>query len=844
MTGPAAQINFMGYAKSTQAAHGIHLRLRSRAFIVSEAPTMDGEEDQGESSHDNDDDDDDSQVTTATTDNGDVTIQTIHIQKEESQSQSEQRRVEGFLRWTTRRKNFFFGSHTTKEVKEDDSIKGHSSSLASQLDPDRTICFVSIDAGMGSDLLNRRVLERLDELLPEQQQTQDNDGPRKRLCHLENLSISGTHTHSAPAGFLQYALYQVTSHGFSSEVMDTYVESVAQSILRAYNNLERGSIELAKDMLWDANINRSPTSYLLNPEWERDLYKEEGDTDKTMVQLKFSKINDHRTATHPTRNIPVGILNWFSVHGTSMNSSNMQISGDNKGYASYLTEKYVNGNETLPGQGDFVAAFGSTNLGDVSPNTAGPRCLDTGLPCDLITSTCNGRNNLCIAFGPGEDMEESTEIIGRKQFEQAVRLFERTDLNATLNRTYYLDGRVDFRQSFIDMSNLTVVFDNGDTARTCPAALGYGFAAGTTDGPGMFDFTQGQNSTNPFWNVISGFLSPPSEEQKQCHHPKPILLNTGKVTLPYAWDPEVVPISVFRIGTLFILSLPCELTTMAGRRLRRAIYTIVQDKGGISDPEIVIAGLANSYTHYVTTIEEYAGQRYEAASTLYGPHSLSAYIQELGRLTEDMFEGRPSVTAEAPKDLGKVQLSLIEPVVVDMIGIGRTFGSVAIDVKDQYIRGVDTVHVSFRSANPRNNQRIEDSFLTVDYLLEDGTWKTLYVDGDWSTKYVWKSDVDLLGVSFAEIYWTIPEVAEIGTYRICHSGTRKTWIADIEWLAYHTPDWLSSDMFGSMAAGLLFQAVRWVTALSDWWDPVMSNRSIGWYKDFHGCSSNFQVAIQ
>ena len=42
-------------------------------------------------------------------------------------------------------------------------------------------------------------------------------------------------------------------------------------------------------------------------------------------------------------------------------------------------------------QGKFVAAFGQSNEGDVSPNTKGPHCLDTGLPCDTNTSTCNGR---------------------------------------------------------------------------------------------------------------------------------------------------------------------------------------------------------------------------------------------------------------------------------------------------------------------------------------------------------------------------------------------------------------------------------------------------------------------
>lgn len=54
--------------------------------------------------------------------------------------------------------------------------------LASMADPEQTVCFVSIDAGMGSDLLNIRVLKRLEELLPEQK-------GGKRLCHLENLSI-------------------------------------------------------------------------------------------------------------------------------------------------------------------------------------------------------------------------------------------------------------------------------------------------------------------------------------------------------------------------------------------------------------------------------------------------------------------------------------------------------------------------------------------------------------------------------------------------------------------------------------------------------------------------------
>ena len=55
---------------------------------------------------------------------------------------------------------------------------------------------------------------------------------------------------------------------------------------------------------------------------------------------------------------PLGMVNWFSVHGTSMNNTNHFISGDNKGTAAYLFEKKVNGEDSLPGQGPFIALFG------------------------------------------------------------------------------------------------------------------------------------------------------------------------------------------------------------------------------------------------------------------------------------------------------------------------------------------------------------------------------------------------------------------------------------------------------------------------------------------------------
>ena len=123
--------------------------------------------------------------------------------------------------------------------------------------------------------------------------------------------------------------------------------------------------------------------------------------------------------------------------------------------------------------------------------------------------------------------------------------------------------------------------------------MGDSFAAGTTDGPGAFNFKQGywfssvrlsfgftaflgDNGTGyVFWNLVRDFLATPSKEQIQCHHPKPILLDTADMTFPYQWEPSIAPIQILRVGQLFILAVPGEFTTMSGRRLRNSVKKVI-----------------------------------------------------------------------------------------------------------------------------------------------------------------------------------------------------------------------------------------------------------------------------
>ena len=128
--------------------------------------------------------------------------------------------------------------------------------------------------------------------------------------------------------------------------------------------------------------------------------------------------------------------------------------------------------ESLVGSSSFIAAFASTNLGDVSPNILGPKCIDTGLPCDVEHSTCNNRTQMCIASGPGGDMFDSTRIIAERQFNAAYDLFARVETAVEVS------GPVQFVHQWVDMTNYQVTLPDGNMVHTCKPALGYSFAAG------------------------------------------------------------------------------------------------------------------------------------------------------------------------------------------------------------------------------------------------------------------------------------------------------------------------------------------------------------------------------
>ncbi|CAG2115002.1 unnamed protein product [Medioppia subpectinata] len=579
------------------------------------------------------------------------------------------------------------------------------------------------------------------------------------LYHHENVLISATHTHSGPGGFFQYLLYIFTTEGFITDSYQDIINGILTSVDRAHNNLKPGNIYWSEGELTDSSANRSPAAYENNPKEEKDKYKY--NTDKTMNVLKFTDLN----------NKPLAMVNWHAVHCVSMNNSNTLISSDNKGFASLLMESDYNAGQ-LPGKGPFIAIFSQANEGDSTPNTAGARCIDTGAPCDFITSTCHGKNEKCVAFGPGKDMFDSTQIIARKQYQKAKELFEG-------NSQTKLKGPIQYIYQNIDMSNYEVKLSDNKTVKTCKPALGYSFGAGTTDGEGASMFQQGTHvgEEPKFWDFVRNLITTPTKEITDCQSPKAILLPVGEMTFPYQWAPNLMPTQLLRIGDVVIAGLPGEFTTMSGRRMRDAITKAFADNG--QKVKVTLSGLANTYSNYIATYEEYQMQRYEGGSTMYGPHTLQAYIQQFTYLANNMAKQTRVTPGPVFPNLLKDEITLKPGVVLDAPKIGHKFGDVLTNPKDTYHKESE-VKVTFVGAHPRNNAKLDSTYLTVEKLNENNKdWDVMATDANWETKFVWRRTNAVLGYSEVDVIWNIPANAQNGKYRIRYFGDHKNILGHI-----------------------------------------------------------------
>jgi neutral ceramidase len=592
----------------------------------------------------------------------------------------------------------------------------------------RRIAYVNTDLGAMFQSVKLEVVKRL-------------QAKYGALYGHENVMLAATHTHSGNAGLSHYALYQLASadnslFGYSSQAFNAVVSGIVAAIDRAHQNLAPGTIDLTSGELATATRNRSLAGYQANSDAGHYAH----DTDKTMLQLRFRKDNGRE----------IGLLNWYAIHPTALSMKQTKISSDSKGYAELFFERSKGAD--YGASETFVAAFSNSNEGDV------------------VSS--HGNAYSAPGYQGSSDEYANVEVDGSRQLQMAQALYQQAGQR--------LSGRIDYRHQWTGMSGFVVrpEFSKASAVTLCTPSRGYAFAAGGENGPsnipgiseGMtHDNTNIGSAFQAFLNgsptagavlFAFGVLALPFDDP--CQWAKPTLLATGALD----WVPKVLPHQVFVVGPLAIVGLPYEATTMSGRRIRAQV---MKQLAGSGVTTVVIAGLANSYSGYLTTPEEYATQQYEGASTEFGPFAEPAVEQIVSDLASALAQGRGVADTGTPPDKSRQAFAERPGVVFDDKPLFQQFGQVLVQPAASYARGGKVV-ATFRGGHPKNNLRTQDTFLKVE-RWNGSSWQTVANDWDFETTYTWRRE----GIAYSQVdvEWRIPPDAATGTYRLRQFGNWK-----------------------------------------------------------------------
>lgn len=448
---------------------------------------------------------------------------------------------------------------------------------------------------------------------------------------LAGLMIGATHTHAGPGQFLGtdfYNRFASNRAGFDPRWTQFLVDRIAEAVIEAHDTRGPARMAFGRTEVWGLTRNRSLDPYVHN-ETVRDERQE--------PQRKYVAVNPFLELLRVDRVLdaradgvcsPLAATVVFSVHGTGISQHAHEYNAD---LWAYLVGELGDRIEELQGTRPVVGAIEGTHA-DVAPN------LRPGLAGHLEAQR--------VGRGIGAEAAELWDSLESS-------LDDRVDLGAGLRE---VDLDRDRRIDGVELPER--------------AAVGAALVAGATE------------NTTPVLHLLPPFRagSPRTIGRKGPQGEKWVLGSRllQPAILPRRSFPRVLPVQVLRIGPVSLVGLPFEVTTESGRRIVAAVTDSIAEaasSGSAAElPErVVVSSVANEYSGYVTTAEEYRRQFYEGGHTLYGPHTLAfltahaarlaAQVQRAGVVSEPLDErswdtrirrylARPSTSAARRRVLG------------------------------------------------------------------------------------------------------------------------------------------------------------------------------------------------
>ena len=404
----------------------------------------------------------------------------------------------------------------------------------------------------------------------------------------QNMLISATHTHSGPAGIFSFDYFETIvpppdrlSEGPRSAVdpqlYGFMVRRLATAIIRADEDLGPAAAGWGSTRLLGVTRNRSLEAHLADHgiarAWGEGSVGEDPAGARHTITPDVDVLRIDRVNGRGRRT-PLGTWASFANHGTVIKATFTYYNGDHHAAAERVVEAALR-RRAAGTMREVVNAFANGAEGDVS----------AGL----------GRGGPAAAGETGQ--REARAILAAWR-----------SAGSALRR----DPAIDLRWT-----------------RVC--LCGQGTLGGKVAGVpfnGLPQVTGSEEGRGPAFEIsgeqYEGRTSPVDDPEQG--HKVVTTSQAGQV-------PQAAPLLALRLGDRLLATVPGEMTTEMGRRLRAAVGAAVR---GAGIRKVLVAGLANEYLYYWTTPEEYQAQHYEGGSTLYGPYAgnllLASQVELGGRL--------------------------------------------------------------------------------------------------------------------------------------------------------------------------------------------------------------------